>query len=89
MRVDVDGRDVTSAFAVRSDGRFLGRVESLTLGPNVLTAKLNKLHGARVTITNHLQGGPVFSGPQIQPWTCFAGAFDAQCNRQVAIRVLL
>ena len=83
VRVDVDGRDVTSAFAVRSDGRFLGRVASLTVGPNVLTAKLNKLHGARVTITNHLQGGPVFSGLQIQPWTCFAGAFDAQCNRQV------
>ena len=68
---------------MRSDGRFLGRVESLTLGPNVLTAKLSRNHGARVTITNHLQGGPVFSGPQIQPWTCFAGAFDPQCNRQV------
>jgi hypothetical protein len=81
--VDVDGRDVTSAFAVRSDGRFLGRVENLALGPNVLTARLSKKHGARITITNHSRGGPVFSGPQIQPWTCFAGSFDAQCNRQV------
>ena len=83
VRVDVDGRDVTSAFAVRSDGRFLGRVESLTLGPNVLTAKLRRTHGARVTITNHSHGGPVFSGPQIQPWTCFAGRIRRQCNRQV------
>ena len=83
IRVDVDGRDVTSAFAVRSDGRFLGRVENLAPGANVLTAKESKKHGARITITNHSRGGPVFSGPQIQPWTCFAGSFDAQCNRQV------
>ena len=49
---------MTSAFAVRSDGRFLGRVESLALGPNVLTAKLNKQHGARITITNYPIGRP-------------------------------
>ena len=35
VKVDVGGRDVTSAFAVRADGRFLGRVEGLALGPNV------------------------------------------------------
>jgi len=83
VKVDVGGRDVTSAFAVRSDGRFLGRVENLAPGPNVLSARLPNKHGSRITITNHASGGPVFSGPQIQPWTCFAGSFDPQCNRQV------
>jgi hypothetical protein len=83
VKVDVGGRDVTSAFAVRSDGRFFGRVENLALGPNVLTAKLPNKHGARITITNHPSGGPVLSGPQIQPWTCFVGALDPQCNRPV------
>jgi hypothetical protein len=83
VKVDVGGRDVTSAFAVRSDGRFLGRVENLVLGPNVLSARLPNRHGSRITITNHAGGGPVFSGPQILPWTCFAGSFDPQCNRQV------
>src|SRR5439155_19033714 len=29
---------------------------------------------------NHPFGGPVFSGPQIQPWKCQAGAQDRQCN---------
>jgi hypothetical protein len=40
----------------------------------------------RVTITNHPIGGPVFSGPQLQPWYCSTEAdglgppADAQCN---------
>jgi len=37
--------------------------------------------GARITLTDAPLGGPVFSGPQIQPWTCSAGARDAKCNR--------
>ena len=38
VRVFDDGRDVTSAFAVRPNGRFEGLVTGLSLGPNVLTA---------------------------------------------------
>jgi hypothetical protein len=84
LHVDVDGRDVSSAFAARPDGRILGLVTGLALGPNVVTAQLQDGRGARLTITNHPIGGPVFSGPQIQPWTCAAGAADAQCNRPPA-----
>src|SRR6266511_3958562 len=86
VKVDVGGRDVTSAFAVRSDGRFLGRVESLVLGSNVLTAKLSNKHCSRITIVNYPQGGPIFSGAQIQPWLCTTSSNglgpeqDAQCN---------
>jgi Tannase-like family of unknown function (DUF6351) len=86
VKVDVGGRDVTSSFAVRSDGRYLGRVEDLAVGPNVLTAKLSNGHGARITITNYPKGGPTFSGEQIQPWLCTTSsnglgpAQDAQCN---------
>jgi hypothetical protein len=80
LKLDVDGRDVTSSFAVRSGGRFMGLVTGLVDGPNVLTARLPNGSGARITITSHPIGGPVFSGPQIQPWPCLAGATDAQCN---------
>ena len=81
-QVDVDGRDVTSAFAVRPNGRFIGLVTGLKLGANVLTAKTaDGAAGARITLTNHPIGGPVFSGPQVQPWGCADGATDAQCNR--------
>jgi len=31
--------------------------------------------------TDHPNGGPVFSGPQLQPWHCPDGATDAQCDQ--------
>jgi hypothetical protein len=39
VRVDPNGTDVTSAFAVRSDGRFVGLVTGLAVGENTLTAR--------------------------------------------------
>lgn len=81
VRVDIGGRDVTPAFVVRSNGRFEGLVGGLANGANLLTARLPDGSGAHITITNHPMSGPVFSGPQIQPWTCAAGAQDTQCDR--------
>src|SRR5205085_8186497 len=63
-------RDVTSSFAARVNGQILGVVSGLRVGPNVLAATLPGGRGARITITNHPKGGPVFSGPQVQPWVC-------------------
>src|SRR4051812_33967660 len=80
-----NGTDVTSAFS-RRNGRFEGLVTGLRDGGNSLVAKLPDGSGARLTITNHPIGGPVFSGPQIQPWVCgteaagLGKATDAQCN---------
>jgi hypothetical protein len=82
MRVDVDGRDVTDLFAVRPDGRFLALLTGLKNGANVVTARAPDARGARLTIRNHPIGGPTIAGPQIQPWTCFEGALDKQCNRE-------
>jgi hypothetical protein len=86
VRIDVDGRDVTAAFSRRADGRYLGLVEGLALGENVLTARTANRHGARITLTNHPIGGPIFSGQQVQPWLCTTDANglgppqDAKCN---------
>ena len=79
--VTVGAVDVTDQFAVRENGRFEGLVTGLALGPNVLRATLPDASGAEITVTNHPNGGPVFSGPQIQPWICRAGAVDSQCNQ--------
>ncbi|HYZ92543.1 MAG TPA: DUF6351 family protein [Actinomycetota bacterium] len=79
--MDLNGKDVTRAFAVRPNGKFEGLVKGLRNGRNVLTARLPNGSGARIDITSHPIGGPVFAGPQIQPWTCAAGAKDKQCNR--------
>lgn len=86
VRVDVDGKDVTGEFAVRPDDRYEGLVTGLTNGPNVLSARLPDGSGASITITSHSIGGPVFAGPQVQPWFCtteengLGAASDAQCN---------
>jgi hypothetical protein len=107
VRVDLNGQDVTSSFAVRADGRFLGLVGGLRVGRNELTARPSSSGdfeggggGARITITNHPIGGPVFSGAQVQPWVCnntntkvgvippLPPAQDAQCDVTPQIRFI-
>ncbi|HEX7842571.1 MAG TPA: DUF6351 family protein, partial [Kofleriaceae bacterium] len=70
LRVFAGTRDVSGAFARRADGRTIGLVTGLDAGANLLTADLAGKRGASLAITNHPIGGPVFSGPQIQPWIC-------------------
>jgi hypothetical protein len=89
VEVSVDDRDVTDAFAVRDNGRYLGVVEDLELGDNVVTARLPDGRGAELTVTNHPIEGPVFSGPHIQPWNCDSGAEDVDtCNREASYEFL-
>ena len=84
LRVAVDGGDVTSAFGVRSDGRYLGLLTGLANGDHAITASNGAGGGeAQLTIAIHPIGGPVIAGPQIKPWGCFAGSLDDQCNRPV------
>jgi hypothetical protein len=93
VKVDVNGVDVTSAFAIRADGRFLGLVTGLAEGANTLKATVRNENGALITITNHPIGGPVISGEQVGPWVCTTKVtnptandpdlgvpLDAQCN---------
>ena len=94
LTVRLGGRNVTRLFAVRRDGWIEGLVTGLKLGRNVLTASLSNGPGARLTITNHPKGGPIFAGPQIQPWLCttqenqLGPALDAQCNAPTKISYL-
>lgn len=83
-RITLNGKDVTSEFA-RRRGRLVGLVEGLDVGRNELRALTSRGPGARITITNHRIGGPVFAGPQVQPWVCktipgFPAPQDAQCD---------
>lgn len=95
LRVTVNGNDVTTAFAVRDDGRIVGLVDGLALGDNELVAAIRPsaqssappgASSASITITNHSSSGPVFSGPHLQPWVCtteangLGPAVDAECN---------
>ena len=80
VTVRLNGSDVTSQFATRTDGRFEALLTGLEPGSNALVAT-----GAgqrdTVTIVNHGNGGPVISGPQLQPWVCQSTAVDKQCNQ--------
>jgi hypothetical protein len=81
VRVALDGSDVTNEFAMRPNGSYEGLVTGLQLGSNTLTAEAPGGLSNQVTIIDHPNGGPVFSGPQMQPWVCQnANATDAQCN---------
>jgi Tannase-like family of unknown function (DUF6351) len=71
VRVMVGGRDVSSSFAVRFDGRYVGLVTGLADGPNDLYARVvGTGSSARLTIVSHPVGGPIFAGAQLQPWIC-------------------
>jgi hypothetical protein len=81
IRVTAGKRDVTRAFAKRRNGRVEGLVTGLKVGRTVLRARAPGRRAARAVLVNHPNGGPVLSGPQVQPWQCQAGAKDAQCNQ--------
>ena len=72
VTVEIEGgADVTEAFALRSDGRFVGLVEAFEQGQNTLRAyTVAPATGKRLAVTAHPPAGPVFSGPHMDPWIC-------------------
>lgn len=86
MKVMLGDRDVSAAFTLREPGRATGLVEGLAMGENLLRVRVAGGRSARLMITNHPKGGPVFAGPQVQPWLCtteengMGAPLDEQCN---------
>lgn len=80
VRVHANGVPVQVEGGYAGDGRYVARVSGLRLGANVLRAEARG-GAASVTVVNHPNEGPIFSGPQVQPWYCQAGAVDAGCNQ--------
>ena len=78
--MSLNGKDVSALFQKTADGHWRGLVTGLALGKNTLVAQLPRSQ-ATAELINHPNGGPIFSGPQIQPWTCQEGAVDEQCNQ--------
>ncbi|MFO7279288.1 MAG: DUF6351 family protein [Thermoanaerobacterales bacterium] len=75
VRVTVDGVDVTGAF--EAEGRtMVGLVDGLDEGENELRVESThrrgqgRPHPATLTLVNHPRQGPIFSGPQQQPFVC-------------------
>ncbi|MDN3922229.1 DUF6351 family protein [Roseateles violae] len=70
LKADINGSDITSAFATRADGRITGLVSGMKVGANVLTVSGDDVSTTALTITNHDRGGPVYSGSQPTPFVC-------------------
>src|ERR687896_1670842 len=73
LRVLLGGADITDAFEQR-DGDLVGLVTGLELGRNRLEV-LEERRGRdktldRLTLENHPQTGPIFSGPHQVPFVC-------------------
>ncbi|WP_334140983.1 DUF6351 family protein [Rhabdothermincola sp.] len=82
--VEVDGRDVTAAFA--SDGdQLVGLVTGLPEGDSTIRAARGR-DLAELVVTNHPTTGPLFSGPLLEPFVCtteqngLGPATDAACS---------
>jgi hypothetical protein len=88
LRMTLNRHNVSSEFAVRANGSYEGMLTGLRVGANKLVAMLPDHRGARITITDHPIGGPVFAGPQVEPWTCQSGAQDAKCDEPPTIQYL-
>ncbi len=76
VTLTLDGVDVTAMFApAPGEHALVGLVDGLELGANELRATPNgrgrgRPAAATVTLVNHPIKGPVFSGPQQQPFVC-------------------
>lgn len=75
LTLRLNGKDVTGQFQYDDDeNRLVTVLKGLVEGNNVLVADANGRGKGRpyasLTITNHSRGGPIISGPQMQPWIC-------------------
>jgi Tannase-like family of unknown function (DUF6351) len=86
VKVTLGRRNVTRDFAIRRDGHFEGLVTGLAMGRNVLQATLRTGWATRIMLVNHPTGGPVFSGPQLEPWICEPGAVDKKCDEATSFK---
>jgi hypothetical protein len=88
LRLKAGRRDVTRVLHRTGRRRLEGVVRRLRVGRIALIARVRRGGAARLFVTNHRIGGPVFAGPQIQPWTCQEGAKDAKCNQAPSYRFM-
>ena len=76
VRVFAGSHDVSDAFVAQPDGSLLGLVTGLRVGRTTLVALVRHGIGLAVqAVENHPITGPVFSGPQQQPFFCETTAF--------------
>jgi hypothetical protein len=90
LKATLNGNDVTASFRPGSDGKLIGRLESLQSGKNLLEIKSGK-GSAKLELTNYPFTGPVFSGPHQKPFVCqteqagLGAPLDEDCSVRTVI----
>jgi len=90
VSISLNGEDVTDAFALIPDTRILeGVVSGLEPGDNLLEVTSNGLGLVRpaveLVLTDYDIAGPMFSGPQQQPFLCASAGHRAHAELGPAI----
>src|SRR5262249_20158990 len=85
--------DVTAAFSAPEGARrWITLLTGLKVGKNALEIYSNGRIRAKLEILNHPLSGPIFSGPQQQPFICrtvengLGPALDGDCNARTMVR---
>src|SRR4051812_22569919 len=79
LKVKAAGKSQKKRFRL-VDGTPEGVVKGLPRGRSRIVVRRGR-KGARLRVTNHPSGGPVFSGPQLKPWSCPEGATSSKCDQ--------
>jgi Tannase-like family of unknown function (DUF6351) len=88
VMVLLNSQNVTSAFQPETSGiSLLGLIQGMPLGRNELIAEVlgpgNQIGlRARLTLTNYPITGPIFSGPQEEPFYCMTQLFMLPASTQ-------
>lgn len=88
LTVLLNSQNVTNSFQPEASGNtLLGLVQGMPLGRNELIAEVlgpkNQVAlSARLTLTNYPITGPIFSGPQEQPFYCMTQLFTLPASKQ-------
>ncbi len=79
--VTLNGQEISSVFESDPQGRYRALVDGLRIGENTIMAQSDAGSGS-IVVVNHPNGGPLFTGPQLKPWSCNnAAAVDEYCNQ--------
>lgn len=76
VTVRLAGSDITRHFIVTRDGQLLGRLSGLQVGTADLDVRLAGATVGSLTLVNHPISGPLFAGPQEQPFICQTTEFS-------------
>jgi hypothetical protein len=88
VKITLGHRNLTRKFVAESNGQLEALVTGLALGSNTLQATVPGGWATKITLVDHPNTGPIFAGPQLEPWICEAGATDPHCDKPTTFSYL-